>query len=65
MGIPVWGAANIGPPLGLTAKQIYYLADKGLVPAIRKVGRRLVADIDKAREQLVGTALDEIGGAKR
>ena len=49
MGIPVWGAANIGPPLGLTAKQIYYLADKGLVPAIRKVGRRLVADIDKAR----------------
>jgi hypothetical protein len=52
---PVWGAENIGPPLGLTAKQVYYIAEKGLVPAIRKVGRRLVADIDLARQQITGT----------
>jgi hypothetical protein len=58
---PVWGAENIGPSLGLTAKQIYYIADRGLIPAIRKVGRRLVADIDRAREQITGVIADVRG----
>jgi hypothetical protein len=50
----VWGAAEIGKVVGLTEKQIYYIAEKGMLKSIRRVGSRLCADADRLLAELAG-----------
>jgi hypothetical protein len=50
------GAKNIAPALGLTEKQFYYLAERGLLPFVGKIGQIFIADIDSAPEQMLKLA---------
>jgi hypothetical protein len=38
----VWGAKAIGEVLNRSPRQVYYMADLGLLPGVRKVGKRLL-----------------------
>jgi hypothetical protein len=42
----IWGAANIGKTIGLTARQVFYLASRELIP-VKHVGNRLCASRSK------------------
>ena len=45
----IWGAKAIGDFIGLNERQVWYLADRGLLP-VKRQGRLLIASRSKLRE---------------
>ena len=58
----VWGAAEIGKTVGLTEKQVYYIAEKGMLKSIRRLGGRLCADADRLLAEIAGDDKGEAAG---
>jgi hypothetical protein len=57
----VWGAAAIAKAANLpNRKAVYYLARKGRLKSIRKVGRGLVADSDVLHAEIAGISAREM-----
>lgn len=50
---PLWGAEAIGAEIGLTARQVYHLAENGHLP-VRKVGKTLTALPSRLRSFFLG-----------
>lgn len=53
----VWGAVNIGRVINRTARQVFHLHARGLIPT-QSVGRQIVGSRSKLRAYLAGEARD-------